>query len=56
MSAPEEAKKVGLKNLKEMGSLVDQTPKTLSYWELHKPELFEAALKLAVDKKERISK
>lgn len=53
MTASEQAKMVGLKNLKEMSELTGQRSDTLGYWSRNSPKLFEAALKRAVEKKDK---
>ena len=54
MTPAKQAKMAGIKSLQELAELTGQSKSTLWYWTKNSPELFEAALKLAVNKKERL--
>ena len=44
MTASQQAKAAGLKNLAEVAKLTKQSPQTLNNWHKHKPELFAIVL------------
>ena len=44
MTASQQAKAAGLKNLAEVAKLTRQSPQTLNNWHNNKPELFNAVV------------
>lgn len=51
MKASEQVKAAGLKNLKELSELSQQSTRTLINWHANKPELFKVVLAGAVQVK-----
>ena len=44
MTASQQAKSVGLKNLAQVAEMTGQSPQTLNNWNKHKPKLFSVVL------------
>lgn len=54
MKPSEQVKSAGLKSLKELSDMTEQSPQTLMNWHSDKPKLFEIVILGAVEKKKEM--